>query len=94
VVVSAPVEVIIDELVLRGVREADGPRVVAAFRRQLAELLLASADIPAESAGPVRHPPHFDQHPVAVRPTEEQDAEELATRLAAAVARAARAARR
>lgn len=36
---TAPAEVVIDRLVLHGVREADAPAVVAAFRRHLAELL-------------------------------------------------------
>jgi hypothetical protein len=91
---TAPVEVIIDELVLRGVREADGSRVVAAFRRHLAELLAEPAGIRPEGTDAVPHPPELDRHQLAVRPTAEQDAEELGLRLATAVARAVRAVRR
>lgn len=89
-VMTAPVEVVIDELVLRGVREAGAPRVVAAFRRHLAALLSVPADISPEGTGALPHPPEADQHLVTVRPAEEQDAEQLALRLAVAVARAVR----
>jgi hypothetical protein len=94
VVVTAPVEVVIDELVLRGVREADGSLVVAAFRRHLAELLAAPGDLPPQGVGPATRLPELDVHPAAVRPTAEQDAEDAALRLAAAVVRAVLAVRR
>ena len=74
---SAPREVVIDQLVLRGVSEPDAPHVIAAFRRHLADLLTSSAS--AHDELPRAQDPHS---------AHDGDIDKLGRDLALSVARA------
>lgn len=82
-VMTAPIEVEIDRLVLHGVREPDAPAVLGAFRRHLAALL---AD-PARTVAPITSETWTATGQAAPA---EPDSERLGRDLAAAVARAVR----
>ncbi|MFJ1708985.1 hypothetical protein [Kitasatospora sp. NPDC088346] len=80
-----PVEVEIEQLVLRGIQEADVPAVLAAFRRHLAVLLRD----PATPRTPVTE--EVAPGPDAVEASAQApDGERLGRELAAAVARVVR----
>lgn len=81
---TAPIEVVVDALVLRGVREADAPAVVAAFTRHLSALLRGYAveDVPAATT-----PVPGNEQP---QPVDEPAADRLGRALAAATHRSVR----
>lgn len=78
----APVEVVVDRLILNGVQEGDASAVVAAFRRHLAAMLVdpatPGARVTRASGARAGQPPQA-----------ESETERLGRELAAAVARAA-----
>ncbi|GHE08555.1 hypothetical protein [Streptomyces alanosinicus] len=80
---TAPIEVAIEQLVLRGIQEPDAPAVLAAFRRHLAALL-ADPAAPGPSVTTER-PPRESEGRQSV-----PDSELLGRQLAFTVARVVR----